>query len=127
MTYTRQLATAVNCSYALSAGPPEILRCLKQKSWEELLSADVRAPKYYSAFGPVVDGHSFLPSAITDGMARGDQGSFDTTFLRGRGPFGSTTLLAGVMKSEGLIFLNQSQLENGISQLTREQVIQMCN
>jgi neuroligin len=127
MVYTRQLASAVNCSSTLTQGTSDILRCLKQKSWEELLSADIVAPKYFSAFGPVIDGRSFLPSAQT--LADGSRSvtkekDFEALQLtRGRGSFGSIALLAGVMRSEGLVFLNQSQLENGLSDTSRRQTL----
>lgn len=126
MSYTRRLATAVNCSYSLTMGTAEILRCLKQKSFEELLSADIRPPKYFSAFGPVIDGRSFLPSALATDASKSsshrDRSDQESNVKVSKGAFGSTSVLAGVMDSEGLIFLNQSQLENGMSESTRRQV-----
>ncbi|XP_060810553.1 neuroligin-4, Y-linked [Amyelois transitella] len=52
--YAALVATHANCSPELT--PPALLRCLRERSLKELLSAPVQAPDFAYAFGPSVDG-----------------------------------------------------------------------
>jgi len=96
MEYTRQLADQVNCTATTdsrtgrrprnggagvegTAGvmaetsaveSASLLQCFKAAPWELLVRADVIAPKYYSAFGPTVDGRSILPATVQQMMLR---------------------------------------------------------
>ncbi|XP_013181056.1 PREDICTED: neuroligin-4, Y-linked isoform X2 [Papilio xuthus] len=52
--YATIVARHANCSPDLT--PPALLRCLRERPLEALLSAPVRAPDFSYAFGPSVDG-----------------------------------------------------------------------
>ncbi|XP_069354216.1 neuroligin-4, X-linked isoform X2 [Maniola hyperantus] len=52
--YAELVATHANCSPDLT--PPALLRCLRERPLEALLSAPVQAPDFSYAFGPSVDG-----------------------------------------------------------------------
>ncbi|XP_045453566.1 neuroligin-4, Y-linked [Melitaea cinxia] len=52
--YAEIVATHANCSPELT--PPALLRCLRERPLEALLSAPVKAPDFAYAFGPSVDG-----------------------------------------------------------------------
>ncbi|XP_045504959.1 neuroligin-4, Y-linked [Colias croceus] len=52
--YAAIVATHANCSPDLT--PPALLRCLRERPLETLLSAPVKAPDFSYAFGPSVDG-----------------------------------------------------------------------
>ncbi|XP_049887755.1 neuroligin-4, Y-linked isoform X2 [Pectinophora gossypiella] len=52
--YAAIVATHANCSPELT--PPALLRCLRERPLESLLSAPVQAPDFAYAFGPSVDG-----------------------------------------------------------------------
>ncbi|XP_022823135.1 neuroligin-4, X-linked isoform X3 [Spodoptera litura] len=52
--YAAIVATHANCSPELT--PPLLLRCLRERPLEALLSAPVQAPDFAYAFGPSVDG-----------------------------------------------------------------------
>ncbi|XP_023936219.2 neuroligin-4, Y-linked isoform X1 [Bicyclus anynana] len=52
--YAEMVATHANCSPDLT--PPALLRCLRERPLEALLSAPVQAPDFSYAFGPSVDG-----------------------------------------------------------------------
>ncbi|KAK2156364.1 hypothetical protein LSH36_215g01039, partial [Paralvinella palmiformis] len=54
LRYTKELADHVNCSH-LWGENIALLQCFKQKPYEDLVLTDIKAPKYYSAFAPVVD------------------------------------------------------------------------
>ncbi|XP_072935521.1 neuroligin-4, Y-linked isoform X2 [Epargyreus clarus] len=52
--YAAMVATHANCSPDLT--PPALLRCLRDRPLEALLSVPVQAPDFAYAFGPSVDG-----------------------------------------------------------------------
>ncbi|XP_059055875.1 neuroligin-4, Y-linked [Achroia grisella] len=52
--YATIVATHANCSPELT--PPALLRCLRERPLEAILSAPVQAPDFAYAFGPSVDG-----------------------------------------------------------------------
>ncbi|XP_041974274.1 neuroligin-4, X-linked [Aricia agestis] len=52
--YAAIVASHANCSPELT--PPALLRCLRERPLEALLSAPVQAPDFAYAFGPSVDG-----------------------------------------------------------------------
>ncbi|XP_026764291.1 neuroligin-4, Y-linked [Galleria mellonella] len=52
--YAAIVATHANCSPELT--PPALLRCLRERPLEAILSAPVQAPDFAYAFGPSVDG-----------------------------------------------------------------------
>lgn len=68
-------------------------------------------PKYYSAFGPVIDRRSVLPQDLTD------------LLVENKGLFSSCDILLGVVKSEGFLFLNENEITNGISPQRKSQLL----
>ena len=61
--YTRELAAKLNCSTFLSRSNL-LLQCFRSKTITELIEVDIEAPKYFSAFAPVIDRRSVLPKDI---------------------------------------------------------------
>ncbi|XP_013419689.1 neuroligin-4, X-linked isoform X2 [Lingula anatina] len=107
--YTLKLAERVNCSHAVQ-NSAELVACLKNTPVEELLEAEMPAHKYFTSFGPVVDGMAILPSSVEDLM----------TNNRG---LSQIDLLTGVVKNEGLVFCDQNQFEKGITELTQMKIV----
>lgn len=68
VTYAVKLAKAVNCSV-----PSDLLKehelivdCLRETQLKDLMSADIQAPTFLSAFGPSVDGVVIKPDFHKD-------------------------------------------------------------
>ena len=61
--YTRELAGKLNCSSFIGRSDL-LLQCFRTKTVTELKEVDVEAPKYFSAFAPVIDKRSVLPKDI---------------------------------------------------------------
>jgi len=105
-TYARRLAEAVNCSLPGLTSPSavNIMRCFKHVPANELVKPVIRAPKYFSAFGPTVDYRSVLPYNLRKLMSK----SSDSVFA-------GTKLLIGVVKNEGLFYFNQRIIDEGLT------------
>lgn len=103
------LADGVPSSTATSTttqSPPAgyaFLSCLKQLPVETLASAVIRAPRYLTAFGPTIDGRAVLPEDVARLTARTSESVLS-----------STTLLAGVTRNEGMAFLRQTDVADGV-------------
>lgn len=80
-----------------------MVQCLQRLPYEDLVRLDIQAPKYYSAWAPVIDGRSFLPEDVRTLMKNPD-----SSFRR-------TNLLLGVMKNEGFLYFTQEEIMNGVS------------
>ncbi len=63
LKYTRELAVKLNCS-AFIGRSDLLLQCFRSKTIAELIDVDMQAPKYFSAFAPVIDKRSVLPRDI---------------------------------------------------------------
>ena len=61
--YTRELAGKLNCSTFMGRSDL-LLQCFRSKTITELIEVDIEAPKYFSAFAPVIDRRSVLPKDI---------------------------------------------------------------
>ena len=109
--YTKKLAELVNCSRYIDDSP-KLLACFKVKPASLLvnMSAQIRAPKYLSSFGPVVQ-TSVLPDSVTGLMHRA-MGSGRTC-----------ELFTGVMKNEGLSYLSERQLQKGIAPIDEKKLL----
>lgn len=109
LRFTKDLSDKVNCSRHWG-NSPDLLACFKGKPVMDIVNVDIRAPKYYSAFGPVID-QSVLPKDVRQLMAKTQSG------------FGDTNILLGVMKNEGFLYFNQKEIEEGVSERKRDKVI----
>ena len=110
LRYAKELADHVNCSH-LWGQNMALLQCFKQKPYEELTQTNIQAPKYYSAFAPVVDRRSVLPMGVEELMKKSSSS------------FGDISILLGVMKNEGFLYFNQHEVDNGVSHEQVERVI----
>ena len=82
----------------------DLLQCLKHVGAEQLVQVDIRAPKYFSAFGPTVDRRSVLPADVRRLMSK-----------PGESVFAGVRLLAGVTKNEGFFYFNQHEVDEGLT------------
>ena len=98
--YAEKVASQLNCT---AADPAVFLPCLKQLPVEDLGRLDIRAPLYLSAFGPTIDGRAVLPTDVDHLMVRTSE-----SVLSGTG------LMAGMARHEGLAFLRQSDIADGL-------------
>ncbi len=87
------------------------MQCFKAKTVQELINVQIDAPKYYSAFAPVIDRRSVLPKDIRNLMKK----SYSV--------FGDTSILLGVMKNEGFLFFNQKEIDTGVPEHKRDRMI----
>ncbi|ELT99093.1 hypothetical protein CAPTEDRAFT_228965 [Capitella teleta] len=102
LRYTLQLAEAVNCSQFWGQSA-QMVQCFKSLPYEDLVRLNIQAPKYYSAWAPVIDRHSVLPDDVR-------------TLMKSRDSlFGKTNLLLGVMKNEGFLYFPQHEVDEGVS------------
>lgn len=106
LRYAKELAERFNCSQPTPAFPLStgLLQCLKQVPVETLIRADIRAPKYFSSFGPTVDKRSVLPTDIRRLMSK-----------PGECVFANIRLLLGVTRNEGFIYFSEREVDDGIS------------
>jgi neuroligin len=110
LKYTKDLADAVNCSQYWGSSD-RVVQCLKAKTGDELISADIKAPKYYTAFGPVIDKRSFLPHDV------------EILMKKSISVFGDTSIMLGVMKNEGFLYFTQQEVDEGVTELRRDKII----
>nr|XP_020456207.1 neuroligin-2-like isoform X1 [Monopterus albus]XP_020456209.1 neuroligin-2-like isoform X1 [Monopterus albus]XP_020456210.1 neuroligin-2-like isoform X1 [Monopterus albus] len=97
LMYTDILAKKVGCTLG---DKPELVDCLRRKSFRELVDQDIQPARYHIAFGPVVDG-----DVVPD----------DPEILMQQGEFLNYDILLGVNQGEGLKFVDDSEGEDGIS------------
>ncbi|XP_074924486.1 neuroligin-1 isoform X2 [Chelonoidis abingdonii] len=96
--YARMLATKVGCNMSDTV---ELVECLQQKPYRELVDQDIQPARYHIAFGPVIDG-----DVIPD----------DPQILMEQGEFLNYDIMLGVNQGEGLKFVeNIVDSEDGIS------------
>ena len=109
-TYTKMLSDQVNCSdhWGHNRG---VIDCLKTKHFKDLVNVDIEAPKYFSAFGPVVDKRSTVPTPIKH------------LLNNPKSVFGDVEILLGVMKNEGFNYFSQNEVEHGISEVRRTRIL----
>ena len=111
LRHTKQLADRYNCSQHRGQSVL-MIQCLKLLPWEDLINFVVDAPKYLSAFGPTVGGRSVLPSRIHNLLA--DSCSVD---------FGRTAMLIGFGASEGLGYMADADIRDGLSETRMRKVL----
>ena len=110
LAYTHQLAERVNCSAFLSRSD-QLIQCFKNKPVDELINAEITVPKYYSGFAPVVDRRSVLPSDV------------ESLMRKPVSVFGETGILLGVMRNEGFLFFNQTEVDAGVPARRRDRIV----
>ncbi|XP_076118720.1 neuroligin 4 X-linked b isoform X4 [Alosa pseudoharengus] len=86
--YTRMLAEKVGCNMADTV---ELVECLQNKNYKELIEQSVTPAKYHIAFGPVIDG-----DVIPD----------DPQILMEQGEFLNYDIMLGVNQGEGFKFVD---------------------
>ncbi|XP_051876826.1 neuroligin-3a isoform X4 [Pristis pectinata] len=96
--YTRLLAEKVGCNMLDTL---DMVDCLRQKSYKELVEQDIKPAQYHVAFGPVIDG-----DVIPD----------DPEILMEQGEFLNYDIMLGVNQGEGFKFVEWIvDQEDGIS------------
>ncbi|XP_043913312.1 neuroligin-3-like isoform X2 [Protopterus annectens] len=96
--YTRLLAEKVGCNVLDTL---DMVDCLRQKSFRELVEQDIQPARYHVAFGPVIDG-----DVIPD----------DPEILMEQGEFLNYDIMLGVNQGEGLKFVETTvESEDGVS------------
>lgn len=98
----------MNCSDPWLSPPDTssaLIQCLKQLPCQDLIDADLRRPKYLSAFGPTIDRRSgVLPTDVRGMMSRLSESAFP-----------STAVLAAVTRREGLSYVSQRDISRGLT------------
>lgn len=79
------------------------LSCLKALPVSMLADVGIRAPRYLTSFGPTVDGRAVIPEDVVRLMAKTSESGM-----------ASKSLLAGVTRNEGLSFLRQTDIVDGV-------------
>ncbi|XP_030641781.1 neuroligin 4 X-linked b [Chanos chanos] len=96
--YTRMLAEKVGCSLGDTV---ELIECLQDKNYKELIEQTITPAKYHIAFGPVIDG-----DVIPD----------DPQILMEQGEFLNYDIMLGVNQGEGYKFVDGIvDSEDGVS------------
>lgn len=123
LLYTRRLADHFNCSNGGLGSSIATIQCLRQYSVDDLVSADIRPPKYLTSFGPTVDGRSVLPPDHGRPPGR----TTTTATNDGSAPcldaFGSTDLLVGVGRRDGAEYFPQARLDDGLTLVQRTKAL----
>lgn len=130
LRYTKHLAARLNCSdFWDESSSVRFLQCLKLLPVDDLINVDAvgataapvgvdgggggyvdsspylgSPPRYLTAVGPTIDHRSVLPSVVRDLMTKYSESVFATT-----------QLLLGVTRNEGVVYLTQRELEQGVA------------
>lgn len=76
--FARQVAKHANCSPELPH--PHLLKCLRERPLDALLSTPIDVPEFSTAFGPSVDG-VVIDNGNPESRSSSNQGTFFTCFL----------------------------------------------
>ncbi|KAK3095941.1 hypothetical protein FSP39_021115 [Pinctada imbricata] len=107
----QKLAGNVNCSEHLNKSI-DLIQCLKNKTANELVKNAPIPPKYFSCFAPTLDNAAFF-----------SEDSIEKLISRKSGLFSKIKVMFGVTKNEAYAYLKQKELENGISEFRKSQII----
>ena len=107
---TQKLAINTNCSSHI-ANSQALIRCLRQRTYTELINAVPKAPKYYSCFAPSVDSWTVLPKKA------------ETIIKEKKSKFASAKVMFGITKNEAYSYLKQQEIQKGISEFRKTQII----
>lgn len=108
LKYALKLAAKVNCSHPSTGGSPQlaqIVSCLKAVPSEDLANARVRPPKYHSAFGPVVDRRTIVPTDVAYLMEKS---------YTAAPSFPQTELLVGVCGDSGYAYFTRDDTDEAM-------------
>lgn len=105
---TRQLALSVNCSVEDST---ELIKCLRNKTFADLVKNAPKPPKYFSCFAPVIDGRNIIPKSVEE------------LIKKPISMFANADLMFGITKNEAYAYFDQEDVENGISEEKREKML----
>ncbi|CAL4059436.1 unnamed protein product [Meganyctiphanes norvegica] len=105
--YTLQIGQAVGCHP--SDRGDEMVTCLRQKSWEELVSVDMQTPPFTTHLGPIVDGVIVKDDPINT--------------MRGDPAFGKYDMLYGVTQAESYNMLNANEVMFGMKRERRNRLL----
>ncbi|CAH1781719.1 unnamed protein product [Owenia fusiformis] len=108
--YTKRLADKVNCSHALDDSR-RLLLCFKDIPYKDLVKAQIKPPKYFTGFGPVVDRRTVLPKDV------------ERLMKKPISTFGDSNVLLGVMRNEGFMYFNQDEIEHGITESRKRKIV----
>ena len=107
----QKLIANVNCSEYVNKSD-DLIKCLKNRTADELVENAPIPPKYFSCFAPTLDNPTFFP-----------EHSVEKLISRRSGPFSKIDVMFGVTKNEAYSFLSQRELERGISEFRKSQII----
>lgn len=103
LQYINRLGEALNCT-------KELVRCLKSKSFKELVDSEIFHPKYLSGFGPVLNHKALFPSDLQSLSSK-------ETFLD------RVPILIGFTANEGDAYFNDKQLKDGVSVTDKSRIL----
>src|SRR6218665_1598835 len=101
LRYTLKLSARFNCSQWAS-DLARLVSCLKVVPSEDIAAADIRAPKYLSAFGPVIDRRTVLVTDVSYLMEKATMSAPS---------FPLTGLLLGVSSEVGYDFFTRNETD----------------
>ncbi|CAD5112477.1 DgyrCDS1698 [Dimorphilus gyrociliatus] len=103
LQYINRLGAALNCT-------KNLVRCLKSKSFKELIDSEILHPKYLSGFGPVLNHRALFPEDL-------ESLSGKETFLD------RVPILIGFTANEGDAYFNDKQLKDGVSVTDKSRIL----
>ncbi|XP_055695140.1 neuroligin-4, Y-linked-like isoform X1 [Lutzomyia longipalpis] len=122
VVYALKLAKELNCTVPsdLIKNHEQIVDCLREIPLEDLLSVNIQAPSYLSAFGPSVDG-----VVIRTGLSNQDPDELLSagTSKRSHDSHRRYDLLFGVVTSEALWRFSNIDILNGFEGERRDRII----
>ncbi|XP_050684649.1 neuroligin-1-like, partial [Leptidea sinapis] len=107
--YAGKVAAHANCSPDLN--PPDLLRCLRDRPLEMILSAPVKAPDFSYAFGPSVDGVVI----DTGDMFSNPESGFEWQMADGKPPTAVNIINAVLMRPSSIAQLAHYDLMVGVT------------
>ncbi|XP_052830587.1 neuroligin-4, X-linked [Octopus bimaculoides] len=105
---THQLALSVNCSIDDSQ---DLIKCLRNKTFSDLVKNAPKPPKYFSCFAPVIDGKNIIPKSVEE------------LIKKPVSMFSNADLMFGITKNEAYSYFDQEDVENGISEEKKEKML----
>ncbi|KAK3095716.1 hypothetical protein FSP39_017981 [Pinctada imbricata] len=111
VTCTHKLAENVNCSYYLNE-TKNLINCLRRQTANELVKNRPYPPKYFSCFAPTFENAAFF-----------SEDSIEELMSRQSGIFSKIHVMFGVTKNAAHSFLSERELQNGISEFRKHQII----
>ncbi|XP_052783735.1 neuroligin-4, Y-linked-like isoform X2 [Mya arenaria] len=110
------MAHRVNCSHSVNSSEG-LVACFRQKSVEELVRSVPLTPKYFTCFAPSIDKH------MKGALFPEDKSLEDLVRSRTTKSFSNTRMMVGLTRKEAYSYLNQSEIQNGISEHRKAQIM----